>query len=579
MRAFKALPKPADRPRVERLRLAEVELRPRLGNLLVQRGAITQQQLDEALAQKGRSGERLGEILLERGWATERALAQALAEQYDLAFVDLGSAPPDDEVAALLPESFARRLRALPVGFAGDDETLLVAVADPTNVVTSDDLRMALGVNVQLVVSEASAIEGAISRIYGSGEDVEVAAPGSGGRRRQESIDATAAESAPVIGLVNGVIRRAIEQRVSDIHFQPQPSGLVVRGRVDGVMRQLDMIPAEMQQAVVSRLKVMGELDIAERRLPQDGRVSIKFGRTSMDLRMAILPTVHGEQIVLRILYLRDSPVRDLSELGMAPDTEAEFRRAILQPYGCIVTCGPTGSGKTTTLYAALELLNEPGRVLTTIEDPVESQIDGVNQIEVNPKAGLTFARGLRTLLRSDPDVLLVGEIRDEETARIAVQAAMTGHLVLTTLHAQDAPSSIARLKDMGVSPLLIQTAVNCVIAQRLVRRLCTECREPYRPDTGLLAQLGLSLDGDVTLYRARGCYACGGTGYAGRVGIYELLPIRGSVARLMEAPTSEIAAAAAAEGMRTLHGDALRLCLAGATSLEEVRRVTGDQA
>ncbi|MDQ3865784.1 MAG: GspE/PulE family protein [Actinomycetota bacterium] len=562
------------------IRLAEVELRPRLGNLLVESGAITREQLDAALAEKGRSGQRLGEILLERGWASERALARALAEQYDLAFVDLASAPLDQNVAALLPESFARRLRALPIGFADDDETLLVAVADPTNVVTSDDLRMALGVNVRLVVTESSQIDRAISSIYGSGDEVELAGSTSVGRRRQESIDANAAESAPVIGLVNAVIRQAIERRVSDIHFEPQPSGLVVRGRVDGVMRQLDVIPHEMQHAVVSRLKVMGELDIAERRLPQDGRVSIKFGRTSMDLRMAILPTIHGEQIVLRILYLRDSPARDLTELGMAADTEAEFRRAITRPYGCVVTCGPTGSGKTTTLYAGLELLNEPGRVLTTIEDPVESQIDGVNQIEVNPKAGLTFARGLRTVLRSDPDVLLVGEIRDEETARIAIQAAMTGHLVLTTLHAQDAASSIARLKDMGVSPLLISTAVNCVIAQRLVRRLCGECREPYRADAAFLRGRGLAspaADGDVTLYRARGCVACG-DGYSGRLGIYELLPIRGAIARLMEAPTEEIAAAAVAEGMRTLNDDALRVCLSGATSVEEVMRVTGDQ-
>lgn len=566
---------------MESIRLAATDLRPRLGTLLVTHGVLTPEQLDEALAEKARTGERLGEILVRRGWATENALARALAEQYDCEYVDLMATPPDPDVAALLPESFARRLRALPVRFADDDETLLVAVSDPTNVVTSDDLRMALGVNVRLIVGETSAIDRAIARIYGSGEDVELASGTPVSRRRQESIDVDAAASAPVIGLVNAVIRRGIEERVSDIHFSPQAHGLVVRGRVDGVMRELEVIPSDMQQAVISRLKVMGELDIAERRLPQDGRVSIKFGRTPMDLRMAVLPTVYGEQIVLRILYLReDAQTRELTQLGMAEDTEADFRRAITQPFGCVITCGPTGSGKTTTLYAALDLLNERGRVLTTIEDPVESQIDGVNQIEINPKAGLTFGRGLRTLLRSDPDVLLVGEIRDEETARIAVQAAMTGHLVLTTLHAQDAPSSIARLKDMGVSPLLLATAVNCVIAQRLLRRLCSECREPYRADP---AALGGVVDaagngnGGLTLYRARGCPHCGDTGYAGRVGVYEVLPVRGGVGRLVGASTEEIYEAAVQGGMRTLHQDALRLCLSGVTSLEEVRRVIGE--
>ncbi len=556
-----------------------VELRPRLGTILVRKGFVTAEQIDEAVAEKTRSGARLGHVLVQRGWLTEEALAQALAEQYDCPFFDLRRSPPDRAVAALLPESFARSLCALPVRF-GEEDRLVVAVADPTNVLASDELRMALGLQFDLVVSETSAIEAAIERIWGSDAEVEVVAGGRSGHRRQESIDSSAAESAPVVGLVNGVIRRAIEQKASDIHFSPQPNGIAVRARVDGVMRDLDVIPAEMQSAVVSRLKVMGELDIAERRIPQDGRVSITFGRTPMDLRIAVLPTVHGEQVVLRILYLRASKrMRDLSDLGMTAQTERAFRSAIAQPYGCVITCGPTGSGKTTTLYAALDLLNEPGRVLTTIEDPVESQVEGVNQVEVNAKAGLTFARGLRTILRSDPDVLLVGEIRDEETARIAIQAAMTGHLVLTTLHAHDAASSIARLKDMGVSSSLLATSVNCIIAQRLARRLCTECRVPYVLDGEAAAAEGFvdAHAGGVALFAARGCEACADMGYAGRVGLYEVLPLRGRLRRLMEASTEEIFAAAVEDGMTTLREDGLRLCREGLTSLEEVRRVAGE--
>jgi type IV pilus assembly protein PilB len=323
----------------------------------------------------------------------------------------------------------------------------------------------------------------------------------------------------------------------------------------------------------------MGELDIAERRAPQDGRVSIRFAGQPMDLRIAVLPTTHGEQVVLRIMN-RPGGRLGLRELGMSKDAEQRFARAIKQPYGAVLAVGPTGSGKTTTLYAALDILNEDERVLMTIEDPVEYQTEGINQIEVNPKSGLTFARGLRTILRSDPDVLLVGEIRDEETARIAIQAAMTGHLVLTTLHTHNAASSIARLVDMGVEPSLLATSINCIVAQRLARRLCTHCREAYWPDEHELAELGIEKPSEDTwLYRPVGCVQCAGTGFTGRVALYEVMTVQGKLRRIIESgSTDEIFAEAVAQGMSTLKQDGLRLALSGVSSLDEVRRVTGDR-
>jgi type IV pilus assembly protein PilB len=377
---------------------------------------------------------------------------------------------------------------------------------------------------------------------------------------------------------VNSVLSRAIEDDASDIHFEPETRELVVRARIDGVTRRLTTIPKSMQAAVISRLKIMGELDIAERRLPQDGRVSIRFAGHPMDLRIAVLPTTHGEKVILRIIG-RLTHKLGLADLGMSTEAEQAFTRAIRQPFGAVIACGPTGSGKTTTLYAALELLNDEGRVLTTIEDPVEQQLPGVAQLEVSAKAGLTFARGLRTMLRADPDVLLVGEIRDEETARIAVQAAMTGHLVLSTLHTYNAASSIARLKDMGVESNLLATSVNCIVAQRLARRLCPECREEYAAGTEDLAELGLPDAGEhMTLYRPRGCVHCAETGYRGRVAIYEVLPIRGKVRGALGGSTEEIFAAALEQGMKTLRDDGIRQCLAGVTSLDEVRRIAGDR-
>ena len=547
-----------------------------LGTVLAQNGLLTQSQLERALAEKEETGERLGEIVVRHGWISGRDLAGALALQHGLDFIDLGQTEVDRSAADLLPEKLARRYHALPVAFV-DESTVMVAVADPTDVRTSDDLRIALGLNVRLAVVDSKDLHQTITRLYRKEVEITEEDMGAPEPEQIEDILEAADTNAPAIELVNSIISRAIDDGASDIHFAPQARGMLVRARIDGVMRKLAEIPASMQAAAMSRLKIMGELDIAEKRAPQDGRVSIRFGGNPMDLRIAVLPTTHGEQAVLRILH-RGTGRLGLSDLGMNAEAEKVFARAIGQPYGAVVAVGPTGSGKTTTLYAALDVLNQDDRVVTTIEDPVEWQIPGVNQIEVNARSGLSFARGLRTILRSDPDVLLVGEIRDEETARIAMQAAMTGHLVLTTLHAHNAASSIARLCDMGIEAGLLATSINCIVAQRLARRLCLDCREAYTPTPEECAELGTDPVEALTLYRPAGCVRCGGTGYRGRVALYEVMPVHGEVRRRIVASTEEIFAAAVEQGMTTLRQDGMRVCLAGISSLEEIRRVTGDR-
>jgi type IV pilus assembly protein PilB len=568
-------------PAASLLRLAQAEVRPHLGTLLVRDGLLTAAQLEDALSIKeAHPDRRLGEIMVERGWLSSGALAQALAEQHDLPFLDLSREVVEPTAASLLPEKFARRYHALPIRFPRDD-TVLVAVADPTDVVSSDELRLALGLNVEIGVADALLLEQTIALVHKTldvdiievdddGEDYEPLAP--------DDEITSSGTSAPAIKLVNSILLRAIDEGASDVHFEPQERNLIVRARIDGVTRRLTVIPKSQQPGVIGRLKVMAGLDIANKRMAQDGRAAIRFAGNPVDVRVAALPTRYGEQVVLRILH-RANVRRGLTDLGMRGDAEETFARAIKQPYGAVITCGPTGSGKTTTLYAALDMLNEDERVLMTIEDPVEYQVPGVMQIEVSGRSGLTFASGLRTILRSDPDVLLVGEIRDEETARIAIQAAMTGHLVLTTLHTHNAASSIARLKNMGVDPTLLATALNCIVAQRLARRLCEHCKTAYHASAAELAEMSLPPEhSDTVVYRAVGCTACAGTGYKGRVALYEVMSIQGKVRQKIEASTEETFAAAIEQGMTTLRQDGIRLVLAGNSSLDEIRRVTGDR-
>ena len=568
---------PADLPTPLPMRLApEGTWRVPLGSLLLRDGALTTDQLEQALTEKDVTGRRVGEIVVSRGWVPAGTVARLLAEQHGLEYLDLTTVQIDPRALDLLPEKYARRYEAFPVSLLSDD-LVLVTVADPTNVLASDDLKLTLGLNVRLAVSAATDVATAIDRFYSEVlhiTDGEEEDPGPD----LDDVRSIAA-SAPAINTVNSLISRAISEGASDLHFEPEAGYLLVRARIDGVMRHFTTISRSLQPSITSRLKVMAELDIADRRAPQDGRMSVRYGGQPMDIRVALLPTTHGEQIVLRIMN-RPGTRLGLGELGMSADAEERFARAIRQPYGAVLAVGPTGSGKTTTLYAALDVLNESERVLMTIEDPVEYQMPGVNQIEVNFKSGLTFARGLRTILRSDPDVLLVGEIRDEETTRIAIQAAMTGHLVLTTLHTHNAASSIARLADMGAEPSLLATSINCIVAQRLARRLCLQCREPYEPNEAELAELGIIDSGPETiLHRAIGCVQCGGTGFAGRVALYEVMAVHGRMRKLIESgSTDEIFAEAVADGMTTLREDGLRLAVAGLSSLDEVRRITGDR-
>ena len=546
-----------------------------LGQLLVEGRILTEEQLHRALELKGTTGQRLGELVVELGYTTERAIAVALAEQYELEYVDLDTAQLDKTAIALLPEELARRYEALPLRIL-EDGTPLLAVTDPTNLTNADDLRFALGSNFRIAVAERGQIELAIARAYR--RSLQLISEEADDAPEEERINdiRNLASSTPTINLVNSLLATALEEGASDIHFEPRREDLLVRVRVDGVMRELATVPRHMQPAVTSRLKIMGRLDIADRRAPKDGRVTAFFGTGHIDMRIAVLATTHGEQVVLRILG-GGNHRPSLAKLELEPSALDAFVTAIEQPYGTVIVCGPTGSGKTTTLYGAVDHLNKSDRVVMTIEDPVEYRLDGVNQIEVDVKGGLSFASGLRTILRSDPDVLLVGEVRDPETASIAIQAAMTGHLVLTSLHAHNAASAIARLRDMGVDTSLLASSLNAVVAQRLARRLCLHCRQDYTADTEELGLTGPAASEDqVVLYRAVGCPKCQGTGYAGRVALREVMPVQGEVRALVESSAEEIFAAAVRQGMTTLRDDGMRLALAGASSVEEIRRVTG---
>jgi type IV pilus assembly protein PilB len=551
--------------------------RLRLGALLVRDGLLTPQQLEEAIAEKELSGGRLGEIVVRRGWVGGSEVARAVAEQHGLPFLELAKTEIDEAATQLLTEEYARRYQALPVKFVEDD-AVLVAVVDPTDIVASHNLCLALGMNIRLAVTDHEGLEQTIVRVYREGIQFE-------GAEVVELMPATAVEqfregaatTAPVIRLINAVLAQAVKQRASAVHFEPRAEAVVVRARIDGVMMPLIEIPKSMQRAVASRLKLMAELDTADTRAVQEGRISIRYDGEPMDLPTAVIPTTHGEHVVLRMVHR--SRTRGLTELGMSLSAEEAFERAIRQPYGAVIVVGPPGSGKTTTAYAAIDVLNEEGRALATIEDPVEYQIPGVNQVGVDASSGLTFERGLRTILRSDPDVVLVGEIRDEETARLAIQAAMTGRLLVSTLNTHTAASAIARLKDLGVDPGLLASTINCIVAQRLARRLCANCRVAYEADEQELEELGIDdPKAPVSLSRAGGCERCAGTGYLGRVALYEVMPVQGRLRKLVESSTEEIFATAVEDGMVTLKQDGVRLCLAGVSSLDEIRRVTGDR-
>ena len=554
----------------------------RLGEILTAKGLITEDDLERALLEQRQSmtDQPLGRILTDLGLIKESDLLAALAEQVGFRFVDLTEFPIDPTAASLIPEQMARRHHALPIGFEGPK--LLVAMADPSNVIAADDIRANTGRLVQPLVATAADIEQAIrrfGRVEQSVEEVATEASSAIEDDLEANLTAAAAvEEGPIVRMVNLLISQAINDRASDIHIEPTDREVRIRYRVDGVLHEVMRSPKNIQAGLISRLKVMADINIAERRLPQDGRVGLTVGGKSIDLRMATLPTVFGEKVVIRILD-KSSVLLKLGELGLQETAFTRYQDAYTKPYGALLVTGPTGSGKSTTLYATLNQINKIDRNIITVEDPVEYRLPGVNQMQVNPRAGLTFASALRSILRADPDIILVGEIRDRDTAVIAIEAALTGHMVLSTLHTNDAPSSLPRLIEMGVESYLVASAIDCVVAQRLARKLCTRCRQAYKPDPVELEEAGFPEEvwNEIdTLFRPVGCSACAKTGFRGRLGLYEVMLVSEEIERLTveRVSSEEIRRSARRDGMVTLREDGLHKVQNGVTSIEEVLRV-----
>jgi type IV pilus assembly protein PilB len=549
-----------------------------LGQILLEQGLISEEHLQRALDEHRNTPKSLGRVLIDLGYIRERDLVRALAEQVGLEFVDLTEYRIDAAAAALLPEALCRRYRALPIG--EEDGKLLVAMSDPANVYALDDIRTITGRDVRPVVATANDVEQSIQKFSGMSEQVEALASEAADALDTEAgvtVEA-AVEDAPIVKLVQAIMTQAAADRASDVHIEPTETDVRVRFRVDGVLHEVMHSPKSIQAGLISRLKVMGDLNIAEKRIPQDGRVSLRVSNRSLDLRLATLPTVHGEKIVIRILD-KTNALLELSELGFLPQAFESYERSFRKPYGAILVTGPTGSGKSTTLYATLNIVNSIDRHIVTVEDPVEYRLPGVNQIQVNPKAGLTFASALRSILRADPDIILIGEIRDRETAMISVESALTGHLVLSSLHTNDAPSAITRLIEMQVETFLVGSAIDCVVAQRLARQLCETCKQAYAPEESELIEAGFaeSRIPDLGLFfRPSGCQSCSNTGYRGRIGLYEVMPMTEEIERLtVERASSETVKRVAIEqGMYTLRDDGLHKAASGITSIEEIARV-----
>jgi type IV pilus assembly protein PilB len=562
------------------------ELAQLVADLLSATNLVTPDKLALARGRAGQSGS-LAQALVDEGIISADGIARTLAARYQLPLIDLSMTVVSEEAARMLPGHVLERLGALPYSFDGN--RLFVAIADPANVHAIDELRIATHHPIELAVASRDDILMELRKLVRAATTLgaQSAVDEEEERLTAEDGDDLEAEDgisdAPLVRLVNSVIYQAAEDGASDIHFEPQEDALVVRLRIDGVLQEVQRIPKRMSAGVTTRLKVLAKMDIAERRKPQDGRISLNAaaaGRT-LDIRVAILPTVEGEQVVMRLLDKSRKPPT-LEELGLSEEMRDKIAEIITRPTGALLVTGPTGSGKSTTLYAGLNQINKPELKIITVEDPVEYRLAGVNQVQINQRAGLTFASALRSILRSDPDVVMVGEIRDGETAKMAIEAALTGHFVLSTLHTNDAPGAITRLNEMGVEPFLTGSAVSAVLAQRLARKLCTHCCEMYTPTVDELIKARVSPDvaaasDGMALYRKRGCPRCNQTGYRGRVGIYQFLVMTEQLEALAAAGSTreEIERAAIGEGMRTLWDDGLAKVSAGLTSVEELARIT----
>lgn len=558
----------------------------KLGDLLVKSGAITQAQLDEALELQSGSGQRLGAILQDHGFITERQLIDTLMNQLGVEFIDLNTYPIPPEMAQILPKSIAKKHMVVPVKATRSD--IRLAMADPLNFVAIEEVRAVTRRRVIPLIATSAAVERAVQNLYSNQgamqaiEDMQRDLLGSqygaavSAAQQSVTVDEDEADSAPAIRLVNSIIDRACTEGASDIHMEPGEDGMTIRMRIDGALRPIIPVPRELQSSVISRMKIMARMDIAQKQIPQDGRANVTVRQEGLDLRISTLPTIHGEKVVIRLL--RKTPeLATLEGIGLEGENRKRFCRLVDHTAeGVILMVGPTGSGKTSTLYAMIERLKSEEVNLVSLEDPVEYHIDGVCQVQINEKTGLTFANVLRSVLRQDPDIIAVGEIRDGETAEIAMRAAMTGHLVLSTVHTNNAVSSVDRLLDIGVEPYLIAGAVKGIVSQRLVRRVCPHCRRPYTPTPEEQAALGLP-PGEYLFYKGAGCGECFGTGYRGRIGAFEILPVTPDIRRAIHARSLEkLEEAMASSGFRPIMENCRQLVLDGVTTAEEVHRVLG---
>jgi type IV pilus assembly protein PilB len=548
-----------------------------LTDVIVELGFASRKQVEDALETSRTTGTTPERVLLDQGSITQDGLARALAERYGLDHLDLGVFQVDMGAANLVNTSIAKRYQAVPVAFT-DKRTLLIAMADPSNVLAVDDIAIMTGYEIRVAVAPPDDIAGLISRLDRLedvvGESTELAEEDEA----PEVVDLhETSEDAPVIKLVNQIVAQAVERGASDIHLAPDGSEVRVRFRVDGVLQDITTVPRRMAAGAVSRVKIMAELNIAEKRLPQDGRVGLLVDGRHVDLRVVTLPSVHGEGIVMRVLD-KASVVVDLDKLGMGDHDRERFERSCRETHGAVLVTGPTGSGKSTTLYAALKMLNSPEKNIITVEDPVEYEMDGLTQVQVAKKVGLTFAMGLRAMVRADPDVIMVGEIRDQETAQIAIESALTGHLVLSTLHTNDAPSSITRLIEMGIEPFLVSSALECVVAQRLARMLCPSCKKRTIIPAQVLKDSGYKAIVELEAYEPVGCRRCGGSGYRGRIGLYEVMMMSPEIQTLAleRQPAEAIRDVAVQQGMIRLRDDGLAKVKQGRTSIAEIARVIG---
>ncbi|MBN2405720.1 MAG: Flp pilus assembly complex ATPase component TadA [Coriobacteriia bacterium] len=547
--------------------------RERIGEILIRGGLITPEQLDEALARQRAEGGKLGQILVRTLVLTEEDIGRTLAEQKGYPFISLTVYAVDRSAVSMIPERIARRRLVLPVGF--DGTSIVLAMADPLDIEAIDDVKLQTGMSVNPVVASPTQIQYAIDKYIASADAVQDILLADDEPVPDEVL--TGDEDVPIVRLVNQLIREGVADDASDIHIEPSDKGVRIRYRIDGVLHEVMQLPLSAKAGLISRIKVMADMDIAERRRPQDGRIAVMVDGRAIDFRVATLPTPQGESIVIRILN-QDDRVHSLEDLGMSATHLEIVQRFLSRPYGAVLVSGPTGSGKTTSLYAGLLMLNEESRKIITIEDPIEYQIGGITQMAVNPGIGLSFSRLLRTVLRSDPDIVLVGEIRDPETAEIAIRAALTGHLMLSSIHTNDAPSTLTRLVDMEVAPYVTSSALVGVVAQRLARRLCPACKKKVRTSKAQLEAIGFSAEEAATVkpYGPVGCDECFGTGYRGRIGLFEIMEMTDDVRRLFlkQAPSEQLRDAALANGMQTMRRDALDKVAQGVTSIDEIERV-----